>query len=73
MLSVDVPDYVIFSPRCTFWRAELPHIRADPAQGEGELSICLNKTQQGPVVTVSDVYAATEYVVPSIEIVDIPY
>ncbi len=37
---------------------------------EGELSFYLNKTLSGPGVTIADVYAATEYVIPSIEIVD---
>ena len=37
---------------------------------EGELTFCLNKTLRGPGVTVEDVMQATEYVIPSIEIVD---
>ena len=37
---------------------------------EGELSFCLRKTLQGPGITVADVYDATEWVTPSIEIVD---
>ena len=37
---------------------------------EGELSFCLGKSLQGPGITVADVYDATEWVTPSIEIVD---
>ena len=37
---------------------------------EGELSFCLNKTLKGPGVTIADVYDATAWVTPSIEIVD---
>ena len=37
---------------------------------EGEISFCLEKTLKGPGVTVADVYDATKYVTPSIEIVD---
>lgn len=39
-------------------------------KAEGELSFCLCKPLRGPGVTVADVYEATRYVVPSIEIVD---
>ena len=39
-------------------------------RAEGEISFFLNKTLKGPGVTVADVYDATKYVVPSIEIVD---
>lgn len=37
---------------------------------EGEISFCLGKTLKGPGITIADVYDATNYVVPSIEIVD---
>ncbi|EGO64352.1 2-keto-4-pentenoate hydratase [Acetonema longum] len=37
---------------------------------EGELAFCLKKTLRGPGVTLADVYNATDWVVPSIEIVD---
>ena len=37
---------------------------------EGELSFCLKKDLRGPGVTIADVYEATNYVVPSLEIVD---
>lgn len=37
---------------------------------EGELSFCIDKTLKGPGVTIADVYEATAWVTPSIEIVD---
>lgn len=37
---------------------------------EGELAFCLNKRLMGPGITIADVYNATKYVVPAIEIVD---
>ena len=37
---------------------------------EGELAFCLNKPLKGPGITIADVYNATGWVVPSIEIVD---
>ena len=37
---------------------------------EAELSFCLKKDLAGPGVTIADVYEATVYVVPSLEIVD---
>jgi 2-keto-4-pentenoate hydratase len=37
---------------------------------EGELAFCLKKRLMGPGVTIADVYNATSYVVPAIEIVD---
>lgn len=37
---------------------------------EGELAFVLKKDLKGPAVTVEDVLEATEYIVPSIEIVD---
>jgi 2-keto-4-pentenoate hydratase len=37
---------------------------------EGELAFILKKDLKGPAVTVEDVLEATEYIVPSIEIVD---
>ena len=37
---------------------------------EGELAFCLRAPLKGPSVTIADVYNATEYVVPALEIVD---
>lgn len=37
---------------------------------EGELAFCLKKGLKGPGVTIADVYNATDWVVPAIEIVD---
>ena len=71
MLNVDVPDYGhLFD---TMLLSEGKPCRVDELiqpRAEGEISFCLEKTLSGPGVTVADVYAATRYVVPSIEIVD---
>ena len=37
---------------------------------EGERTFCMKKALAGPGVTIADVYAATAYVVPSLELVD---
>jgi len=71
MLNIDVPDYghlfdtMLLSEGKPCHTEELLQPRA-----EGEISFYLEKTLKGPGVTVADVYAATRFVVPSIEIVD---
>jgi 2-keto-4-pentenoate hydratase len=71
MMNVNVPDYghlfhgmlLTEGQGCRISQLIQPRV-------EGELSFCLNKTLKGPGITVADVYEATGYVVPSIEIVD---
>lgn len=71
LLGVNVPDYghlfesmlLLEGQTCSVSQLIQPKV-------EGELSFCLRKTLKGPGITVADVYDATAYVVPSIEIVD---
>jgi 2-keto-4-pentenoate hydratase len=71
MMNVDVPDYghlfhsmlLTCGQSCRISELIQPRV-------EGELSFYLNKTLKGPGVSIVDVYEATRYVVPSLEIVD---
>lgn len=71
LLNVDVPDYghlmadmlVLEGEKCHSGEMCQPKV-------EGELAFCLKKTLKGPGITVADVYDATDYVVPALEIVD---
>jgi 2-keto-4-pentenoate hydratase len=71
LLNVDQPDFghlfaamlLLEGQPCSVSELIQPKV-------EGELSFCLKSTLKGPGVTVADVYNATGYVVPSIEIVD---
>lgn len=71
LLNVGEPDYghlfdnMLLLERDTCSVSELIQPKV-----EGELSFCLNKTLKGPGITVADVYDATAWVTPSIEIVD---
>lgn len=71
LLGVSVPDYGHLTDRML-----LPEGQPCPMDGlvqpkvEGELAFCLKKTLKGPAVTLADVYDATDYVVPALEIVD---
>lgn len=71
LLGVNEPDYGHLTDKmlvsegdyCSMEELIQPKI-------EGELAFCLNKTLRGPGVTIADVYNATGWVVPAIEIVD---
>ena len=71
LLGVDVPDYghllsqmlLLEGQPCRMDELIQPKV-------EGELAFCLKKDLKGPSVTIADVYNATEYVVPALEIVD---
>ncbi len=71
MLGVDEPDYGHLTDKmllnegqvCQFKELIQPKV-------EGELAFCLKESLRGPGVTIADVYNATSYVVPAIEIVD---
>lgn len=71
LLGVNEPDYGHL-----FQHMLLPEGKPCSLSGliqpkvEGELSFYLKHTLRGPGVTVADVYHATAYVMPSIEIVD---
>ena len=71
MLNVSVPDYGHLFDSMLLTNGQVCHVdQLIQPRAEGEISFCLNKTLKGPGVTVADVYEATRYVVPSIEIVD---
>lgn len=71
LLNVDVPDYGHLFDDMLLTDGQVCHVsELIQPKVEGELSFCLNKTLKGPGVTVADVYEATKYVVPSLEIVD---
>ncbi|MDQ0971569.1 2-keto-4-pentenoate hydratase [Neobacillus niacini] len=71
LLGVDQPDYGHLMDSM-----EVPNGGTIPMETlfnpkvEGELAFVLKKDLIGPAVTVEDVLEATEYIVPSIEIVD---
>ncbi|MDQ1002938.1 2-keto-4-pentenoate hydratase [Neobacillus niacini] len=71
LLGVDQPDYGHLLDSM-----EVPNGGTIPMDTlfnpkvEGELAFVLKKDLNGPTVTVEDVLEATEYIVPSIEIVD---
>ena len=71
LLNVDVPDYGQLFHDMLLTDGQVCRVcELIQPKVEGELSFCLNKTLKGPGVTVADVYEATKYVVPSLEIVD---
>ena len=71
MLNVSVPDYGHLFDSMLLTNGQVCHVdQLIQPRAEGEISFCLNKTLKGPGVTVADVYEATRYLVPSIEIVD---
>lgn len=71
LLHVDVPDYGHLFAGMLLKEGQVCRTsEMIQPKVEGELSFCLNKPLKGPGVTVADVYEATSYVVPSLEIVD---
>ena len=71
LLNVSVPDYGhLFAPMLLTEGQPCSVSDLIQPKVEGELSFCLNKTLKGPGITIADVYEATKYVVPSLEIVD---
>lgn len=71
LLGVDEPDYghLLFGME----RKEGEAIARDSLfqpKVEGEIAFVLKKALKGPNVTVEDVLAATDYIVPALEIVD---
>ena len=71
MFGVDTPDFgqlldfMILDDGATISREILIQPRIEP-----EIAFILNADLQGPGVTLADVLAATEYVLPSLEIID---
>lgn len=71
LLQVDEPDYGHLTDKMLVLEGGFcPIDELNQPKVEGELAFCLKKTLSGPGVTVADVYNATDWVVPAIEIVD---
>lgn len=71
LLGVDQPDYghLLDSMDVTDCKSITMKGLFEP-KVEGEIAFVLKKDLQGPAVTIEDVLDATDYVVPSLEIVD---
>jgi 2-keto-4-pentenoate hydratase len=71
LLNVSEPDYGHLTEKMLLLEGmPCPINELIQPKVEGELAFCLKKTLRGPGVTIADVYNATEWVVPAIEIVD---
>jgi 2-keto-4-pentenoate hydratase len=71
LLNVNEPDYGHLTDKMLLLEGEVCRIsELIQPKVEGELAFCIKKTLRGPGITIADVYNATEWVAPSIEIVD---
>lgn len=71
MLGVDEPDYGHLLESMFFFEADVvPLERFLQPRVEIEVAFVLGRPLQGPGVTVADVLRATDFVLPSVEIVD---
>lgn len=71
LLHVDEPDYGHLTEKMLLFEGEIcPIDELIQPKVEGELAFCLSKPLRGPGITIADVYNATDWVVPAIEIVD---
>ena len=71
LLNVDVPDSGhLMSSMLLLEGMPCDTKKLCQPKAEGEIAFCLKKALRGPGLTIADVYAATDYVVPAIEIVD---
>ena len=69
--KIDEPDYGhVFDAMLIPNGSQVPHARFCVPRVEPELTFVLKAPLEGPNVTLVDVMRATEYVVPSIEIID---
>ena len=68
--QIDEPDYGTLLDDMFFEQGDIPFTRFIAPRVEVELAFVLGRRLQGPGVTLADVLAATEYVVPAIEIID---
>src|SRR5258708_26050341 len=69
--QIDEPDYgYLFDMMMIADGAKVPHANFCIPRVEVELAFILGKPLKGPVVGLTDVLRATEYVVPAMEIVD---
>lgn len=71
LLGVNEPDYGHLTDRMLLLEGQgCPMDELIQPKVEGELAFCLGKPLKGPGITVADVYNATAWVAPSIEVVD---
>ncbi len=71
LLNVNEPDYGHLTDKMLLLEGGIcPFDELIQPKVEGELAFCLKKGLKGPGVTIADVYNATDWVVPAIEIVD---
>ncbi len=68
--QITEPDYGTLLDDMFFEQGDIPFSRFIAPRVEVELAFVLGKRLQGPGVTLTDVLAATDYVVPAIEIID---
>lgn len=71
LLRVNEPDYGHLTDKMLLLEGAIcPMKELIQPKVEGELAFCLKKSLRGPGITIADVYNATDWVVPAIEIVD---
>ncbi|WHX69565.1 fumarylacetoacetate hydrolase family protein [Peribacillus frigoritolerans] len=71
LLGVDQPDYGHLLDSMDMTENEsIPMMGLFEPKIEGEIAFILKEGLRGPSVTIEDVLAATDYVVPSLEVVD---
>ncbi len=68
--QIDEPDYGTLLDDMFFEQGDIPVERFIKPRVEVELAFVMKRRLQGPNVRLVDVLAATEYVVPAIEIID---
>jgi len=71
MLGIDQPDYGhLLDTMAVADGGQVPIERLVQPKVEGEIAFVMKRDLRGPAVTVADVLAATDYLVPAIEIID---
>ncbi|MEK3934906.1 2-keto-4-pentenoate hydratase [Sporosarcina sp. FSL W7-1349] len=71
LLGVDQPDYGhLLDSMVVENGGEVPYSKVMQPKVEGEIAFVLKEDLVGPSITIEDVWKATDYVLPSIEIVD---
>jgi 2-oxo-hept-3-ene-1,7-dioate hydratase len=68
--QIDEPDFAPLMDDMVFGQGDIPVDRFIAPRVEVELAFVLAKPLQGPGVTLADVLAATDYVMPALEIID---
>lgn len=71
-LGVDQPDYghLLSSMDVTMQKSDIPMDQLFEPKIEGEIAFVLKHDLRGPNVTEADVVAATDFIIPALEIVD---